>query len=318
MGKPKLHVLDLADDSIRSLRPRVPPAADDSLAGLKARGGPLDVPASGIAFYVETENIAKAGRGVTLTGPNVVHYHDAQYGPPPRSDMSTRVLRQGRRITGTPNGCDFPGEMVLELEAVVAVTELSYDPQRCLSLVQVGVSKGKTASESAEGSSGESKAAPLAKATNISANAISAAAIPNYHAWTRSQVRELAYPLLKPPSEVYTKVDVYNGEPTYAPTFAHYTHAYLSGTGWYNTYLKWTYNFTVNYARSTIHASYRNDIAGRVLCGILGGSTYSSHYPTEVRGYRDGHAEYSANTTKSGNCSYLLRVHQENGRYNLS
>ena len=117
-------------------------------------------------------------------------------------------------------------------------------------------------------------------------------------------MRELVYPALKPPSDVYTKVDVYHGEPTSAPTFAHYTHSYPSDSGWYNTYLKWTYNFTVNYARSTIHASYRNDIAGRVLCGILWGSTYSSHYPTEVRGYRDGHAEYSANTTKSGNCSY--------------
>src|SRR5687767_8412868 len=86
MGKPRLHVLDLGDDSLRSLRPKVPPAADDSLARRKARGGALDVPPNGIAFYVETEEVAKAGRGVTLTGPSVVHYKDAQYGPPPRSD----------------------------------------------------------------------------------------------------------------------------------------------------------------------------------------------------------------------------------------
>ena len=69
MGKPRLHVLDLGDDSLRSSKPKVPPAADDSLARRKARGGALDVPPNGIAFYVETEEVAKVVRGVTLTGP---------------------------------------------------------------------------------------------------------------------------------------------------------------------------------------------------------------------------------------------------------
>ena len=195
--------------------------------------------------------------------------------------------------------------MALDSEAAVSVTELSYDPQRCLSLVHVDVTKGKIPSQAAEGSSGESQAAPSAESNKIQTNAISAAAVPNFHAYTRSQVRELAYGLLKPPSEVYTKVDVYNGETLYAPTFAHYTHFYLSGSGWYNTSFVWSKNFVTNYARSTVHATYRNDIAGRILCGIFAGSTYSSHYPTEVRGYRDGHAEHSATTSKSGACSWL-------------
>ena len=208
--------------------------------------------------------------------------------------------------------------MALDSEAAVSVTELSYDPQRCLSLVHVGVSKGKVASEAAEGSSGESQAAPLAESNKMETNAISAAAVPNFHAYTRTQVRELAYPLLKPLSEVYTKVDVYNGETLYAPTFAHYTHSYLSGSGWNKSSLVWSKNFVTNYARSTVHATYTNHIAGRILCGIYAGSTYSSHYPTEIRGYRDGHAEGGQNTSKSGACSWLLRTDYLVGRYNLS
>lgn len=142
VGKPVFRVLDLADDSLKSPKPRIPVSVD-SFDDLKSRGHHRDLPRSGSALYVETQSAAEAGPNAQLTGPNVVTYAEEKFRPSPRSDIATRVVRQGRRTLGTSDGCDFQGEMVLNHGMEVSLTELSYDPQMCLSLVNISVVRGQ-------------------------------------------------------------------------------------------------------------------------------------------------------------------------------
>ena len=96
VGKPVFRVLDLADDSLKSPKPRIPVSVD-SFDDLKSRGHHRDLPRSGSALYVETQSAAEAGPNAQLTGPNVVTYAEEKFRPSPRSDIATRVVRQGRR-----------------------------------------------------------------------------------------------------------------------------------------------------------------------------------------------------------------------------
>jgi len=321
---PTLRMLDLSPSSLSGARPRASVAAPEAAAG---EDGPLVAPASGMAWYVETPAEDYVGDGLTLEGEGVVHYPADEYGAPPQSAASTRVLRQGSPVPGDDGGCTFAGDVVLNTPAEVTMTELSYDGDRCLSLVEVGVTPGATNEEpEPEGSTGGSESAPQEEADSEAPTVgsdeeqgargaaargdVSTAAVRSFRARTRSQVREPAYPALPATSEVFANVNVYNGNPQHAPTTASYNWSMLTRSGWYQTSFDWSKAFTYNYARSTVTAKFRNDVAGRVLCGILWGSTYASHAPTEVRGYRNGTAQYSTNTTKSGNCSFLLRTDQ--------
>lgn len=227
------------------------------------------MPAGGMAWYVETPAEARVGDGLTLEGEGVVHYPTSTWGELPASVASTRVLRQGRPAPGGTGGCTFGGEVVLTTPVVVNVTELSYDAGRCLSLVEVGVTPGATVEEpDTVGSIGGAAAAPVSRKT-ASSGEISTLAVRSFRARTRSQVRELAYPVIPATSEVYANVNVYNGNPQYAPTTASYSWNMLRESGWYQTYFDWSAYFGYSYARATVYSKFRNDVAGRVLCGIL-------------------------------------------------
>ena len=302
---PVVHVLDLSASSLDRQHPRMVAAARPGPDGRLAK------PDSGLGWYVETAAGAEVGDDVTLTGEGVVQYPSERYGELPRAASSTRVVRHGHRTPGSTPGCDFGGEVVLDTAVEVTLTELAYDPARCRSLVQVSVTPDAAEEPPAPGAeSGEETARASKKVAD--SGEIGTMAVRSFRARTRSQVREPAYPALAATSEIFASVNVYNGNPQYAPTTASYNSNHLGSSGWYRTSFSWSSYFGYSYARATVYANFKNDIAGRVLCGILWGSTYASHSPTVVRGYRDGTAQYSTNTSKSGNCSWLLRTNQTN------
>lgn len=269
------------------------------------------------AWYVETQSQAQIGRNVVLAGPNVINYTDKLYGPLVPLLHATNVVRQGHRISGTPDECDFKGYMRISGPTQISINELAYDPSRCLLLVQVGLSSdpdplGTTPLANSIGDATGTNEKIAGQAGVVGARPSSAGVSVNFRAKTRSQVREPLYGALPATSEVNVFVDIRNGEPRYAPTRAGASWSWLRASGWSLQSTGGSYDFNYNYARATRSAHFKNNIAGKILCKWPFGSTYADHDPTEVRAHWNGYAQYSTHTTKHGTCSALLRTNQSN------
>jgi len=267
-----------------------------------------------VSLSVETEPQPRVGPSVVLTGPHVVdHTANSEADLSRGSGASTRIIQKGR-AKSSGDGCDFRGDATTRGQVRVVTTELAYDPVRCLMLTEIAVfptaddlwvgrNGGSADTDEGLAAANAPKAGTSKRSTGLATR--------NYQASTLTRVVEPAYPALPALNTVTAIVKVYGGEPRYYPTNALIRDSWYTTSGWYRTEFTPYFDFNYSYARATGYAKYRNDVAGRVLCGILWGSTYAQHYPTQVRGYRDGHGEHSWNTSKSGNCSFLLRTQHE-------
>lgn len=270
-------------------------------------------------WFVETHALPRVGKSLTLTGDGVIEFPST---PSPISHP-TRLIQKGTRITGTDDGCEFEGHVQLSGRPVgpLHIIELARNPNNCTSLVELGYGVRDAAGEpqSVDGLGELDNAnAVIDSSSNVptpaddiapvyqgsldattSAPTSYSAHLPHYYAYTRSQVREIAYPLIPPTSEARTETWVYNNNPGVG--YGHRTSTNLSGnSGWYRDVV--VSDHTTSTAVRTqikIHAKFLNDI----FCG----HTRAYHWPTVVEGHRNFLSNHPTNTTWNGDCSGLLR-----------
>jgi len=246
-----------------------------------------------------------------LSGNSVVQWPDDEVPDMKPVRGQTRVIRDGVRVSGSPNGCSFPGEVRLAVESVVSISELAVDYLNCRQLVKISVGDPIPTLPLAVGTGKDNSSStlsgvmPAKTASASSLQALSVSANPNYEAKTRSQVREPLYGVLHATTETNAIVDVYGDAPMYAPSGWSVVDSWFTTSGWYRTSAAAGAVITSTYLNPYMYSQYRNDKFGKLVCQQPG-STYAKHWGTQVFGYV-GYATYSTNTTHWGSCDELLR-----------
>lgn len=327
------YAVDLAPSALASGRPEARrlstlatvgaehTASGEELSRSAASAVAATGPDEGAQWFVGMEETPRRGAALELKGAGVINFTTGEYGPRARVVHSVRVVRQGHRLPGTEDGCTFEGFVQLRGEsAAIEITDLAYDPARCLALVEVGQRVEPVATDAAaSGMSHDEGTIPTldfgsvedgsAEADPPNETAVSSqfAGTPGYYAYTRSQVREPAYPLLKATSEVYAKTYVYYNNPCGSGTRNAWSRSWFEG---------WTpRDFAADASASNctrsqmkVHAKFTNDN----FCGPAS-RTNAHHWPTFVEGHRNYLSNHGTNTTFDGGCSGLLRGNQTIG-----
>lgn len=285
-------------------------------------------------WLLELEAIPRMGSDAELTGSSVTHYEQSASDTSSRFVEAVRVVEQGRRTAVTladgseSTVCNFVSRSTVGRQVATALVEISYDPQSCKRVVEFGVlsDAGTTDSVAAEADDSGSSAPtvpPLESGGPIDAGVASLGddssndgfrlEIPDYRVKTRSQVRELAYPLLPATSEVHAQVEVWNQNPQRSPSNWKWWSSWLSESGWRRTsHYAWSdYNSDYMYVGES--SSYENPIFANLVCsGALPipsspGTTYAGH-TVQTIGYANLTVDHYASTYKHGGCAYLLRT----------
>ena len=192
-------------------------------------------------------------------------------------------------------------------QGTVSITELAYDADECLMLVEVTVSDARPSEDTKLADREETSSESVVGSQ--SADEKYRLHFSRFKAQTRSQVRELAYPIIPATSQVKAWVQLNS----LTSANLGYVDSWLAGTGWKKISFSWYKRFNSSYAYSSVYAKYRNG----VFCNALSPSvwpasrTYWKHWPTRVYGYQNTlSARYSTNTSKYGGCSWLLRTNK--------
>ena len=307
--EPTLHVLTfgLTDASVHVVRgPRgaSPHTVDPFEAGLTKRSGGVAV------WVVETQPSPRFGADIRLGGRRYrpeSSFDRADHGP------RVRVVRQGHHFEEVTDsgvkqrGCEFLGEMHMVDQGTVSITELAYDADECLMLVEVTVSDARPSEDTKLADREETSSESVVGSQ--SADEKYRLHFSRFKAQTRSQVRELAYPIIPATSQVKAWVQLNS----LTSANLGYVDSWLAGTGWKKISFSWYKRFNSSFAYSSVYAKYRNG----VFCNALSPSvwpasrTYGKHWPTRVYGYQNTlSARYSTNTSKYGGCSWLLRTNK--------
>lgn len=258
-------------------------------------------------WFMELEETPRVGMDVRLTGDSVVEYPEDDYGPVPVLLDPVRVVQQGHPdssvlLDGTEvTGCYFVGHNTVGRQVSTSLTEVAYDPATCKRVVEIGIvvqdlpaSDPSSADDSGGGSPG--------KTTEPGAFRLE---VPDFRAKTRSQVRELAYPVLPAVVEVNAQVEVWNQKPQYSPSKWAWWSSWLQSTGWgrlagQDTWHGWSAN--------NIYVGEASDYANDEFCP---GTTWAGA-TTQTIGYANMTVDHFASVYKSGACSWLLRTNQTN------
>ncbi|WP_419946966.1 hypothetical protein [Candidatus Poriferisodalis sp.] len=285
-------------------------------------------------WFLELEAVPRIGNDAELTGSSVIHYEESVSDAGSRFVEAVRVVEQGRRTTVTladgseSTGCNFVSRNTVGRQVATALIEIAYDPQSCKRVVEFGVlsdadaidseadeaddSDSSAPAVSPHGSSGPTNAGGASLVDN-SSNGEFRLEIPDYRVKTRSQVRELAYPLLPATSEVHAQVEVWNQNPQRSPSNWKWWSNWLSESGWRRTsHYAWSdYNSDYMYVGES--SSYENPIFANLVCGgalpvpTSPGTTYAGH-TVQTIGYANLTVDHYASNYKHGGCAYLLRT----------
>ena len=293
-------------------------------------------------WFIQLEAIPKIGKSAQLSGSSVIRYDESESDTKPAIIDPVRAVEQGRRETITLadgseiSSCKFVTRSSTGRQVATAFVEIAFDPDSCRRAVEFGIVSHEAPSEvsaddSDDGGSAASISAPSAEGSGLPEGSTApdgldfqddGAAkndfrleIPDFRAKTRSQVRELAYPILPATSEVHAQVEVWNQQPQYSPSKWKWWSNWLTRSGWRrDSHYSWS-DRNSDYIYVGESSNYSNPIFANVVCsGALPvpfspGTTYAGHTVQTV-GYANLTSEHYVLNYKHGGCSYLLRTNQ--------
>lgn len=292
-------------------------------------------------WHIRLEANPRIGKNVQLSGPSVIQYEESTSSSGQLFVDAIRAIEQGSKETVTlasgdqVTGCKFINRSSTGRQVSTSFVEISYDPASCKRVVEFGVvaDSGPADSSADEADDGGSAAVisgpSLDEATlpdsptGINEGSLVGGAtdngfrleIPDYRAKTRSQVRELAYPVLPATSEVHAQVEVWNQQPQYSPSKWRWWSNWLTESGWRrDSHYAWS-DRNSNYIYVGESSTYSNPYFANMICTgtfpipFSPGTTYAGHTVQTV-GYANLTAEHYVLNYKYGGCSYLLRTNQ--------
>ena len=275
-------------------------------------------------WFMELEAVPRIGPDAQLTGSSVIQYEEPASGTSESIVDAVRVVEQGRKDTITlpdgseSSGCNFISRRSVGRQAATAFIEIAYDPASCKRVVEFGVLSDADVTDLAMSEAADSGSANAALPTAPSVDSTNSdfrLEIPDYRAKTRSQVRELAYPVLPATSEVHAQVEVWNQKPQYSPSKWSWWSNWLSETGWRrDTHYAWS-DRNSDYIYVGESSTYYNHFFANAVCSgafpipISPGTTYAGH-TVQTIGYANLTVEHYVSNYKRGGCSYLLRTNQ--------
>ncbi len=292
-------------------------------------------------WHIRLEASPRIGKNVQLSGPTVIQYEESTSSASQLFVDAIRAIEQGsKEVITLPSGdevtgCRFVNRSSTGRQVRTSLVEISYDPTSCKRVVEFGIiadsSPATTDADEADdggsaaiipGPSRSDSALPDSSTGSNEGDLVSGAMengfrleIPDYRAKTRSQVRELAYPILPATSEVHAQVEVWNQQPQYSPSKWRWWSNWLTESGWRrDSHYAWS-DRNSNYIYVGESSTYSNPYFANVVCtGAFPiprspGTTYAGHTVQTV-GYSNLTAEHYALNYKYGGCSYLLRTNQ--------
>ena len=289
-------------------------------------------------WFISLEAIPRIGLDVRLEGTSVIEYTEANWGVNPELIDPVRVVEQGTRgTTVLPDGselegCDFVGRSTVGRHVATSFVEVAFDPDTCKRIVEFGVlADPPTAPSNTSPTGDRGQGSPPANTEPPSSSLPGASGpidksglgsgstgefrleVPDYRAKTRSQIRELAYPVLPATSEVNAQVEVWNQQPHYSPSKWRWWSHWLVASGWrrdsHDSWGGWSpNNIYVGEA-----SDYSNNVFARTVCSrwdpTAHGTTYAGHNVQTI-GYANMTVDHFVSNYKRGACSYLLRTNQ--------
>ena len=295
-------------------------------------------------WFMQLEAIPKIGKNVQLSGSAVIRYDNTAPGSSSATVDAVRVVEQGNKDTITlpsgieVSGCKFVSRGSAGRQVTTAFVEIAYDPDTCRRVVELGIVSHAAPASAATGDADDGNSTsvisdPIAGNSGLPESSTAPDAtglsndgdgknnfrleIPDFRAKTRSQVLELAYPILPATSEVHAQVEVWNQQPQYSPSKSRSWSDWLDETGWRrdSRYIWSDRNSDYIYVGETSSFSNRH-FANLVCTGafpipISPGTTFAGHTVQTV-GYANLTKEHYVLNYKYGACSYLLRTSQTN------